>query len=249
MNSPTCHTACGRVAPSRPRLIRRRGFSLIEMMAAMAVLSILMLVLLRVFGNSTNAFTVGTSKSQQVADARLALDLIAAEMQNAAINIVTPNDQSSTLDLSPQAGGQRVRYEVVTLTDEENSGTGYDTKYTRKALQKITAGGTSYVYIDNLLRFEVVPFEAAPIIPAKPAIAGMVVVPGDFTGFNPASGVAKTMDSQPPLVSIFIETLSEQDQIRASRISNPASRTKFEDRRTRRFTRSVLFRRTQAERF
>lgn len=62
-------------------LPKRNAFTLIELMAAMAVFSILLVMLLRVFTGSVKTFHAGTGLSKQTSEARLVLDHLAAMMR------------------------------------------------------------------------------------------------------------------------------------------------------------------------
>ncbi len=64
--------------PPAPR--RSAAFSMIELLAAMAVLSIIVLIVSRLFTASSNMWSVGNQRVQQATNARAALDFMANEI-------------------------------------------------------------------------------------------------------------------------------------------------------------------------
>ncbi len=73
--------------------VRRRpdlnGFSLVELLLAMAVLSVLMLLLFKFFANMQMAWTTSMNTTQVYEDARVVLDVITHDLQSA---LSKPND-------------------------------------------------------------------------------------------------------------------------------------------------------------
>ena len=67
---------------------RRRGccrsfFTLIELIAAMAVFSVIMLVMMKFFGSAQKAWTGSAAKSQIFENAKLAMDMMSRDLQSA----------------------------------------------------------------------------------------------------------------------------------------------------------------------
>ena len=61
----------------------KNGFTLIELLASMAILAIIVLMMARVFTGSTRAWTLGTSRVEDSANARAALQMIADDLSMA----------------------------------------------------------------------------------------------------------------------------------------------------------------------
>ena len=68
----------------RPR--GHRGFSLIEVVAAMAIMSILLIILGSVFTVSQKAMSNGLTRSEKVASGRAAIDFMARELSQAVVD-------------------------------------------------------------------------------------------------------------------------------------------------------------------
>ena len=64
---------------------KRAGFTLVEVLAAMTVLMIIVLMLGRIFRDSTNAWTVGTRQMEDNLNGRAVLDFIARDISQAMI--------------------------------------------------------------------------------------------------------------------------------------------------------------------
>jgi len=72
--------------PLDPALAAARGFTLVELLAGMAVLSILIVVLAQFLNVGTDAWEQGMRQSESSSSARAALDYLAAELSTAIAN-------------------------------------------------------------------------------------------------------------------------------------------------------------------
>ncbi|MBP7276156.1 MAG: prepilin-type N-terminal cleavage/methylation domain-containing protein [Kiritimatiellae bacterium] len=63
---------------------RRSGFSLVEVLAAMAVLSVIVLIVSRLFADSSNAWDAGTRRMDSNLIARSAIEFLARELSQAS---------------------------------------------------------------------------------------------------------------------------------------------------------------------
>ncbi len=70
----------------RENIMERRNFTLIEIMVAMAVFLIMSVVMMRLFNSAQQVYSNATQRNQLYADARIALDLIARDLQGAMYN-------------------------------------------------------------------------------------------------------------------------------------------------------------------
>lgn len=69
---------------------RRRGFTLIEIMAAMSILMVIVLVLGNIFTDSTRIWQLGTKRAQNLGEGRAVMDFLVRELSQAfADNIVS----------------------------------------------------------------------------------------------------------------------------------------------------------------
>jgi len=69
---------------SRPRALKNLlSFTLIELIAAMAVFSVIMLVMMKFFGTAQKAWTSSNARSEVFENAKLAMDLISRDLQSA----------------------------------------------------------------------------------------------------------------------------------------------------------------------
>ncbi|MFA7231975.1 MAG: hypothetical protein WC071_11955 [Victivallaceae bacterium] len=76
---------------SKKKHLRSRPFTLIEIMMAMSIFLILSLIMMRFFSSSQRIFSLTSQRNMLYADARIAMDLIARDLQGAMYN----NDNSS----------------------------------------------------------------------------------------------------------------------------------------------------------
>jgi prepilin-type N-terminal cleavage/methylation domain-containing protein len=63
-----------------------RGFTLIEILAAVVILAIIVTAMARIFADSTNAWRLGAKKIESNASGRAALDFIAQELSQAVVD-------------------------------------------------------------------------------------------------------------------------------------------------------------------
>ncbi len=71
------------LAPVKTIFYDKKGFSLLELLVAMALLSILVVMMTTLFNNSIAAFNVGTQRAEMNMSARAALEYIARELSSA----------------------------------------------------------------------------------------------------------------------------------------------------------------------
>ena len=123
---------------------RRSGFSLVEVLAAMAVLSVIVLIVARLFADSSNAWDAGTRRMDSNLIARSALEFLARELSQASadtnvrIRVETERfgswERTNSDELyfvgmnsvaeyrsSPYRDVQQIRYGVITSPAGRNS--------------------------------------------------------------------------------------------------------------------------------
>jgi type II secretory pathway pseudopilin PulG len=106
-------------------------FTLIELIAAMAVFSVIMLIMMRFFGTAQRAWTTSTARTEVFENAKLTMDLISRELQSSMYNKTSSNflndPTTHTLcfissTMLPQEGStssvSEVRYKLDTTSDK-----------------------------------------------------------------------------------------------------------------------------------
>ena len=100
--------------------VSRSGFTLIEVLASMAVLVVLMLILLRIFNEASGVFMRGNNVVLRTSAARSALDMIRRDIEGAVID--------SRLALFKEAGTYDANFDricMVTMGGDPNDGRAY----------------------------------------------------------------------------------------------------------------------------
>ncbi len=98
--------------PSVPH--RRRGFSLIEVLAAMTVLAIMVLLISKIFTDSTRAYAVGVNRTENNAVGRAILELMTREISCALSDDVVTLKVDTGAD--PALVGSSDRLNIATLS-------------------------------------------------------------------------------------------------------------------------------------
>ncbi len=74
----------GRLAPScESRQASRQAFTLVELVVAMAIFSLMMMVLINIFTSSQRVWSTAAARTEMFENARIALDIIALDLQTA----------------------------------------------------------------------------------------------------------------------------------------------------------------------
>ena len=63
--------------------MKKRVFTLVELMLAMSIFAVLMLILMQIFGSTQDVWRKTSSKSESSESARIALNIIAEDLANA----------------------------------------------------------------------------------------------------------------------------------------------------------------------
>lgn len=138
------------------------GFSLLEILVAMAILSIIVMTLSTIFNQSSQAWDRGLSKSEKAMEGRSALNIIASDLKNAIAmdsslaRISFPNGSGSTMAFTTlgkaEKGGRITQYVSYT------GGGSISRKVQLYAADYIgftnSSGGT---LIDSIDSFEILP--------------------------------------------------------------------------------------------
>ena len=206
--------------PNRPPATRE-GFTLIEIMAAMAVFAILLFALLRIFAASSASLTKGSQLSKLDTEARLAMDFIADKLESHWVNAsisgggggfstaafhfpIGTCQQAGTLTLaSPPAAalpGAHARNAIIY------------TPHAYSLANGDTVRSEPCVIMDNVLDFEIKFFD---------------VVTSTTTGSGQASwsGCSGSTQRSAALAVVYIEAVPEAVAIQATTGLNPTDRT------------------------
>ena len=69
------------------KLNRKQRFTIVEVLVAMAVFSILMLLIMQIFGSMQNVWTTTANRTETYQNARVIMDMIATDLQSAFYNL------------------------------------------------------------------------------------------------------------------------------------------------------------------
>ncbi len=89
-------SAAGDLRPPTLAAIMRRGFSLIEVLVVVSLLSLIVLVLMTVFNSTQAAFRAGVTQTDVLEGSRSAMELIVSDLK-----LMSPSDGPITNYLSP----------------------------------------------------------------------------------------------------------------------------------------------------
>ncbi len=237
----------------------RRGFSLVEVLAALSVLSILMLLLGRLFTDSSSAYRTGVGRMDMDGGARAGLEFMARELQAAQVNdLVTmrvetgitalgrATDRISFLSLyntpeyrnsNPYREGMQVRYSVLATTANPNR-----FFVGRHVVERENSG--DYTAYTNTTWYTVFNgYQTSWANSLVENVCGFRVLVTDRTGV-----VRTNYDSTthpPPLwVDLYLEVLSPEDAARVELLTG-AAREDYIQQKCRRYTQRVLLQNRQ----
>ncbi|MFH0908537.1 MAG: prepilin-type N-terminal cleavage/methylation domain-containing protein [bacterium] len=97
-----------------------RGFTLIEVLASMAVLVVIMLALMRIFTEASGSMTRGVTSVTRAASARAAMELITRDFEGAVIDSKLGMYKEGNTDAF---GGDRIGF--VTMAGDQDDGRAY----------------------------------------------------------------------------------------------------------------------------
>ncbi len=217
----------------------RAGFTLIEIMVALVVLSLLIVLVGNIFQQVSDSWNVGTESSEANTAARAALTFVAQELSQAVVGPVkyAPGLLSSGKDLELDLKQGELRF--VALTGEPVQGN------TRPALR-----GTTFKFENNSLKYcrDTTSFDPYRGVPtwdgsARTLITNVVdfqvyVYPNQasFASVPDASGTFT--NELPAAVDLYLEILSEGDM---RRWRATGSRDDFLDKHVQNYSTRVYF--------
>lgn len=210
------------------------GFTLIELMAAMAVFSILLVMLLRVFTGSVKTFNAGTGLSKQTSESRLVLDHIASMIESQHFDIkLSTNPKTTELKVRGDLNCSSYISDIIML---DTRGPLNDSKLIQ---QRFTLGNSTPIsdvpLLDHVVDFQIRVYTENMI----PGTAGASASNFGGTFEYPVGGTNNDCDTAPVMAVIFLETLNDQN----AKIENQNSAAFDESNYTQRYYRTVYLRR------
>lgn len=222
--------------PSRKTLLKTRqrsGFTLIELMAAMAVFTILLVMLLRVFSGSVKAFNAGSGLSKQTTEARLVLDHIAGMVEDQHFDL-KPSTSGMTSQLWFKDdlcnGNSSVRIDTVPT----NNGSVDDTI---TLVQEDLVNGITVPLLDHVLDFEVSVFNES-ILPGGTGAPNLAGLNTYIHNVPSPAGIIGGCTNSPILAVIYLETLDDQN----AKINNNAAGAYDAGLKSQKYYRTVYLR-------
>ena len=230
------------------------GFTLIEILSAMAILIIITLVVTQIFSNATTTWTLGEKDAELNAEVRAVMHFMSQELSKAiadkTISFVVEGDKGlSVYDMSSDTISfvamintpdlrevQEIRYEVKPMQDENSDDISNLFRLVRKNnssdLQCYTSTnwwqdsfGGEDTLIENISSFELWCYPM-----------GSLIASNDFKSYNQDNAL-------PAFVDIFIEVLGHDSAIKAKALWDQASPdgVEFVDRNSKRYAMRVFF--------
>jgi prepilin-type N-terminal cleavage/methylation domain-containing protein len=246
--------------------VTRSGFTLIEILAAVAVLFVLVGIVGAIFTESDRAWNLGTGRAMNNNEGRAALNMIAHDLQYAVA------DDRLTFHMGPDRdlAAAKKPYGYTNLTEicfvsMEHDSSGTDTPRTAREIHyyvreepntKSTLGTsyTSYELVRHYWSSEIVNdasnhcyfnanwYKTGGSNPGRPTAGGPIAA--NVVGFSVfAPGATNKYDSidytnqLPQYVDIYLELLNERDAAEAAK----ASDRNYIERATRRYATRIYF--------
>ncbi len=240
--------------------MRRAGFSLVEVLAALTVLSVMVMLLGRLFNDSSAAWTTGTRRADLDSAARATLDFLSHEIGQAIVDdripipLVVESDKTTVgalglksdvirlVSLSNKAerrsdttyrDSQALVYFVHTTITNETAG------LWRRVSEKFTSDGPlAQAYAGNPgwlsypLSVTATNYDANVISPEVIRLKASVTTTNIITR---TEGYDSRVDGLPMWLDLHLELMSEQDVMRAALLSGTA-RTDYIRQKARRYS-------------
>ena len=246
--------------------LQRTGFTLIELMVAMVVLSILMVMVATIFNDATKAWTLGTRRAETNGSGRAVVDFMARELSAAIadeqITFIATNDFSTAMyesrgDLlafvaanrNPENSLERTTEEVwyYAMPMKDSNGDNLPGRYRlMRAAKNVTAGSGTECYT-NKGWWRSIPSGGALIenisafeVRAYHHDVDKNNVLKNF--YSKTDAVDKGLEhALPDFVEIYLEVLDEKDAMTAQMMydNNVPDKDKFVERRAKRYTARV----------
>ncbi len=263
----------GRVRRIRqPRRVSRSGFTLIEVLAALTVLSVMVMLLGRLFNDSSKAWSTGTARADIDNAARSTFDFLSQEIGQAVVDDLIPlvvTSNATTNDLGLQSDAIRLvalcnkaeRRQTTSTTYRDSQALLYfvsevSTNQTaglwRRTSEKFDIGGIlAKAYAKNTswltdLSMTTATFDANVIAPEvirlKVSVTTTNVTATAQQTFT--NGYDSETHGLPLWMDLYLELMSAQDVTRAALLTG-AARSEYIRQKARRYSGRIFFQNRQ----
>ena len=214
----------------------RAAFTLIEVLVAMTVLSIMVLMAANIFQSSSAAWNIGTQKADMNTAARAALDYMVRELAGAVAGPIEAANPPAPISFEVFAGNDLL---FRSLVGDVNNG---------RALRN----GAFYHNNNQLMYAHQLANPYDPSTPPSHSGAGMLITnvlsiqfyvytnETDLLSGNYINTYPKTLTKLPICVDIALEMLSNDDMRRYNQLSG-GDQTDFSDRNSKVYSTRVYF--------
>ncbi len=129
----------------RGHTTRRRAFTLIEVLASMAILMLIMLALVRMFNEAGKAYSQGTISVNRASSARAAMDLITHDLEGMVVDRRLPMyKEADAADPDPGFGFDEIFF--VTMQGDQDDGRSYQAIHYYVGVETNVVEGVRYRY-------------------------------------------------------------------------------------------------------
>lgn len=221
------------------RILRRRGFTIIELLAAMAVLLIMVALLSRVFGSAASTWRAGHKRIESNNSGRAAMEFMSRELSAVVMSkkdgptFVLESDQTNTLGMLSDSlyfvtmshraeyrSGQKYRDVQQVCYAVRPSVTNQPGRYALYRFVYEVFDNTNFsCYVNNVWT------SSLKRLTANPTVNGSILADNvrSFEVFVTPVGEDDpqedySLESEPPpaAIDIYLEVLAEEDAVRAS---------------------------------
>lgn len=251
------------------RSTHRRGFTLIEVMAAMAILSVLLLILTKIFNESTRAWSLGHSDSESNIAGRAVMEFVVRDLSQAfadeGVEFRLRSDATTaygeksdvvqfvTLGADPDGSDDRrasglAMYYLSEIKDANGDDTGryrlmrsYQSDFTTSEMQDLYDPSNDWTSPPKFSR----PQPVADNVTAFEMWAYRDPASAATGGSVPNYFSGNFDGNLPAWVDVYLEVLSEKDAVQASLFDPNSQKAKldaFLDRRAKGYQARVYFR-------
>ena len=243
----------------------RCGFTLIEVMTGLAILSIMILIVARIFSDTSKAFNIGVGQAESSSSGRAVMDYIVRDLSMAVADDRLFFRLKSSIDLDLRDGSDRLYFTSLRLEPE----LGHDEvqRVASKVIYNVSrmsdVNGNDLTNRFRLMRFEQkkqkLAGETNPLYStndwtrADQLPGGSAVVAENVTAFNvfaykqvgeldhPEFFSGKNTNALPLWLDIYLEMLSDRDAVTAAELPAGSVREEFINKHAKGYVSRVHF--------
>jgi len=120
--------------------INHKGYSLIELMVAMAILSFVVIGLVTLFTGGTRSWISGQNQLQAQREARMTMDRMVKEIREGK-SVISGNDNAVTISFPNALGKENVSFALIGSSVKRND--------SNILINNIPGGGLTFLYFDD----------------------------------------------------------------------------------------------------